>query len=138
MDLRKLLDEQMGLYEEQSSCVVEEGLNGQIFQQHRKTFIDGNNGPVTIGTTTFHKLDCGHVVGSRGSQELVGKCQKCGKWMCYRCGAVRCSRCQVLLCPSCIKLFESLIYCRKCKLIALFKRGSWFLLRRLHEGLSAT
>jgi hypothetical protein len=134
MNLRELLEQQTNLYEEHSDYVVEEGLGTSIFQKKSRTFID-TEGPVTVGTVTLHRLDCGHIVGSMGSQELLGRCQKCGKSMCFRCG-IRCSRCFRLLCPACIKQLDIVAYCRKCKGIRIMKRGTLFFLRRVHEGLS--
>ena len=138
MDLREIIKKQMGLYEEHSDCSVQEGLGNNSFRKDRKTFIDSDNTPVTVETVTLHRLECGHIVGSGGSKELVGRCQQCDNWICFRCGEkARCSRCLKLLCPSCIKLLDNEPYCAGCRRLTLLKRGSWFLLRRLHEGLSA-
>ena len=101
--------------------MIEDGIGGTAFQRHRKTFIDAEGGPVTLESVTLHKLDCGHIVGSRGSQELLANCQKCGKSICFRCGA-RCSKCAMFLCPSCTKTFESDVYCEKCKRITVWKQ----------------
>ncbi len=132
MEIRDILKEQMGLYEETSNCVIEDGISGPAFQRHRKTFIDGTNGPVTVETLTLHRLDCGHIV--RGSQELLAECQICGKSICNRCGA-RCSKCALFLCPSCAKTLEGEVYCEKCKKITVWKQRGLSALRRIHDGL---
>jgi len=136
MEIRDILNEQMGLCEEHTNCVIEDGIGigGPTFQRHRKTFIDGINGAVTVETMTLHRLDCGHIVGSKGSQELLANCQICGKSICFRCGA-RCSKCAVFLCPSCTKTIESDVYCAKCKRITVWKQRGLSLLGRIHDGL---
>ena len=137
MDLREIIKQQMGLYEEHSECSFEEGLGEKSFRKDRRTFVGSDNSPVTVETVTLHRLECGHVIGSGGSKELVGRCQQCENWICFRCGDKgRCKRCGKLLCPSCIKLLDGEAYCVGCRRIALLKRGSLFLLRRFHEGLS--
>lgn len=137
MDLREILKKQMGLYEEHSDCSVQEGLGNNCFRKDRKTFIDSDNTPVTSEKVTLHTLQCGHVVG--GSEELLGRCQQCNtNWICIRDGEKsRCARCQKLLCPSCVKLLDNEPYCAGCRRLTLVMRGSWLLLRKLHEGLSA-
>lgn len=132
MELRDMFNEQMGLYEEHADCVIEDGINGPAFQRHRKTFIDGTKGPVTVESMILHRLGCGHVVSS--SQQLLANCQKCGQFICFRCGA-RCCKCAMFLCPSCAKSFESEVYCKRCKRIKVWKQRGLSLLRRINDGL---
>jgi len=134
MEIRDILKQQMGLCEEQTSCVIEDGIKGTAFQRHRKTFIDTEGSPVTLETMTLHRLDCGHIVGSKGSQELLANCQQCGKSICFRCGA-RCSKCAVFLCPTCMKTYESAVYCERCKRITVWKDRGLSILRRINDGL---
>ena len=134
MDLRDLIDQQIGLHEQLSDYDIQEGFEGGAFRRHRKIFI-GVDGPVTVGKWTLHRLDCGHIIGSKGGEELAGRCQKCGGWVCHRCFD-RCRSCQKLLCPHCTKIYENTVYCRKCMIKARLKRGVLFLLREAHSGLS--
>ena len=134
MEIRDILKEQMGLLEEHTNIVIEDGIGSNAFQRHRKTFIDGMNGPVRIESMTLHRLDCGHIVGSKGSQELLANCQICGKSICFRCGA-RCSKCAMFLCPSCTKTLDGEIFCEKCKRVTVWKQRGLSLLRRIHDGL---
>lgn len=135
--MHEMLDQQTGLYKEETKCLVQEGLSGEIFKRDRETTFDLEEGPATENTVVLHRLECGHVVGSVGSQELLGRCQRCDNWICFRCGEnAKCTRCLKLLCPSCIKLMDSVSYCRLCRNIIWLKRVSRFFLRRLHEGLS--
>jgi len=133
MDLRDRAD-QMEFYEKRSSCVVEKGVNGHLFERNTKTFLNGPNGNlVTKELATLTQVDCGHVIGARGAQELLGKCQKCGKnWVCFRCEA-RCTRCRKLLCPACVKkTTEGNVFCSGCRRIETLKHYG----RRLHESLA--
>ncbi len=136
MEIRDMLKEQMGLCEEHTNCVIEDGIgvDGPAFQRHRKTFFDGINGAVTVETMTLHRLDCGHVVGSKGSEELLANCQICGKSICFRCGA-RCSKCAMFLCPTCTKTYESEAYCEKCKRSTVLKDRIRSCLRSINDGL---
>ena len=135
MDLRELLGQGFGLHEEQTSCQVEEGLGQDSFVHNRKTFIDVDGVPVTVGTAKLYRLECGHIVGARGSEELIGRCGKCGAWLCFRCEA-RCAGCAEVLCPGCRKELDGVVYCRKCKRRARIKQFIGSMLRNVHDGLS--
>lgn len=139
MDLRKIFEqENIGLHEEHTNYVIEDQIdtNRGLFQTHEKTIFDGQKGPVTHKQVNLIRLDCGHVVGARGSQELLGRYQKCNeRYVCFRCG-VRCSRCLKLLCTSCIKIYQGSAYCGSCRFLTITKIGSLYSLRKIHEALS--
>jgi hypothetical protein len=135
MDLRELLDQRLGLHEEQTGCQVEDGLGQDSFVQNRKTYIDHEGVPVTVGIARLHRLECGHIVGAQGSAELLGRCGKCGGWLCFRCEA-RCAGCDEVLCPKCKDELDSVIFCKKCKRKARIKGFLSLMFGKVHDGLS--
>jgi hypothetical protein len=135
MDLRELIDQRFGLHEEQTGCQVEDGLGQDSFVNNRRTYIDHEGVPVTIGTARLHRLECGHIVGARGSAELLGRCEKCGAWLCFRCEA-RCAGCAEILCPGCKRELDGVTFCKKCKRRARIKGFIGLIFGKVHDGLS--
>lgn len=140
IELRKMTEQiAMGLSKETTGFTIKEfSGHGDVFQNTSSTFINEDNSITTDVSLTLHRLSCGHVVGSNGSADLLGKCHVCDAWLCVRCEAGSiCHRCNSLLCPSCRKMFKGIQYCSRCRIIEFIKSITFSGIRRIHEALSA-
>ena len=95
----------------------------ELFETHEETYVDEFGFPEKIEEVSLHLASCQHIIHS--SEELAGRCSKCGGYLCEQCGSIlRCSRCLSLLCSDCSKLLGGAVYCSRCRVIVLLKKGS--------------
>ena len=115
--------------------VVKEIKQDELFERHEETYVDELGFPEKTEKAVIHQADCGHIVHS--SQELAGRCVKCGSYLCHICAnALRCKRCLELLCSSCAKLVGSEVYCSRCRAIVYLRRAGIFSLKGIHNIFS--
>lgn len=145
MDWReRLKQKQMGMNTERIRYRIVEGFPSELatFQKEQIEVFDNELGPITETFVTLYRLKCGHVVGTSGGEELLGKCQSCEDgWVCFRCN-IRCIKCAKLLCTECVNIHElpldgNVAICEKCERKLKFRKRLNWIFGKTHEKLSA-
>jgi hypothetical protein len=113
---------------------VVEGLSDtDAFSKESETSIGNQLETISIESSAFHRLSCGHTILS--PQEIGGECMRCSQTFCHRCGT-RCNRCHDVLCAKDTKLFKEEALCRTCKTIRMTGTGIMGIFRGLHHLFS--
>jgi len=107
-----------------------------LFDSEEVTLLDEEEGAKTIEEASVYLAGCRHLVGLQSPGELIASCSKCGTSLCHRCGNLRCRRCLSLLCQDCARVWDVVVFCKRCRWILRGQIAARLGMTSLHALLS--
>lgn len=108
-----------------------------LFDDTERIVADADLGLLTIEDRSVYVAGCGHLCGlHNGPADLGGVCAKCGTTMCSACATLRCRRCLCLLCPDDARVWDTVVFCNRCRWILRGQIALRLGMASIHDVLS--
>ena len=132
MDFFQQPNQKTTLHKKTTRVSVEKFDENARWEKVEETYQIGDEGPRTDEFKTTYLAGCKHIM--HGPAEHGANCSKCKKALCKaKCSNLRCARCLNVICSDCSRLLQSVVFCRKCRIVVALQLSAIASLRGIHN-----